>query len=109
MYVMRFDWNHIDDLFVETDPTGRAAHGRQHLVIKPLAPAKPTPLQIESYTRYQNQVQPVRWHRHAMPARFANPILAGAQVPRDILNLARDISFRARIKTGQGDRFPRRQ
>ena len=109
MNVMRFHRDRFDDLFIERDPAGRAAHGRQQLVIKPLTPAKPTALQVKGYTRHQNQVQPVRWHCDAMPARLANAELPVVQVFGQILNLAGDIALCGRVKTGQGDGLAGRQ
>ena len=105
MYVMRFHRNRFDNLLVERDPAGRAAHGNQQLVIKPFAPAKPTPLQVESYTRHQNQVQSVRRYCDTMRARLANPELPMIEILRNVLDLASHVSLGGGIKAGQGDRF----
>ena len=103
MYVVRFDRNGFDDLFIERDSTSRPAHGCQQLVIEPFTPAKPPAVLVKGYTRHEDQVQPVRWHGNAMAGGFADAELPVAQVFGDILNLAGDVAPGGGIEAGQGD------
>ena len=105
MYVMRFDWHRLDDLFVKGSATGCPAHGRQQLVIKPLSPTQPATMTIKGYTRHQNQVQPVRWNGDTMCGRLADAELAMVEVPGEVRDLASDITPGGFIETGQGNGF----
>jgi hypothetical protein len=56
---MRFQREFLHDLFVESDPAGFTAHFRQQPIIVAFASPKPAALQVEGYTRNQDEVQPV--------------------------------------------------
>lgn len=103
MYVMRFNRDRLDDLFVKGNAASRAAHGRKQLVIKPFAPAKPATVYIKGYTRNQNQVQPVRRNGDAFSMGLADAELAMAQVVGSVVDLAGDVTVSGSIETGQGD------
>ncbi len=102
---MRLNRDGVHDLLVKRDSTGCPAHRCQHLVIIPFTPAKPAAMQVKSYTRYQNQVQPVRRNGNAVPARLANPELATANVPGHIGDFTGYVPPSGCIEAGQGGRF----
>src|SRR5207249_7567571 len=106
---MRLDRDFADDLLIERDATGGAAHDRQQHVIKPFSPTKPTAMQVECYPRHQDEVQPRNRNRSAMRRRLLNAKMARLNVPYWVVDLAGGIEFFFGNKPGQSNCFAGRQ
>src|SRR5438132_4896046 len=100
---MRLDWDFADDLFIERDATGGAAHDRQQHVIKPFSATESAAMQIECYPRHQDEVQPVNRDRSAMRSRFLNAKVTLFEISRQVVDLAGGIKFLFSDKPGQGN------
>src|SRR5206468_51291 len=108
-YIVRFHRDLTDDLLVKSDPAGFPAHNRQQLVVKSFAPAQSAAMQVEGYSRYQDEVQRVNRHRGAMLGRLAKAELAGLEVRAWIANFAGDIKVAFRDEPWQSNGLAARQ
>ena len=102
---MRFDGDLAYDLLIKRDPNSRPAHRRQQLVIKTLAPTQSAAMQIEGYTRDQEQVQLIYSLNHASFDRFANSKRPEAHVSNRILHNTGQVIARLPSKARQRGGF----